>query len=344
MAGIDIFNDNAFSSFELVGALKKVAHVPGMLGQLPIFEDQPVRTTTVAIEQHDQTLTIVPTTPRGAPPRTLARDLRSIRDFRTVRIAQSDRISASQIQDIRAFGDTSELDQVQDEVMGVMTRLRNNMLATHENMRLGAVQGIVYDSDGSTVIRNWFTEFGITQATEIDFDLDNATPASGAVRIKCNQVTRAMMRAAKGAWVNGQSYVMALCGDTFFDQLVAHSEVRETYKYQAEAGLLRNTVGNAFGAVQYGDITFVNFRGTDDGTTMAITTTTAKFFPVNAPGAFKRALSPLESMDFVNTPGEEFYPLLIADDDRKFWVDAELYSYPLFICTRPEMLQRARNT
>jgi hypothetical protein len=66
-------------------------------------------------------------------------------------------------------------------------------------MRLGAVQGIVLDANGSTVIRNWHTEFGISQATEIDFDLDNASPASGAVRKKCNDVMRAMKRAAEGA-------------------------------------------------------------------------------------------------------------------------------------------------
>jgi hypothetical protein len=55
------------------------------------------------------------------------------------------------------------------------------------------------------VIRNWFTEFGISQPAEIDFDLDNASPASGAVRKACNGIVRAMIRGSEGAWVEGRA-------------------------------------------------------------------------------------------------------------------------------------------
>ena len=34
--------------------------------------------------------------------------------------------------------------------------------------------------------------------------------------------------------------------------------------------------------------------------------------------------------------------MTIPDRDRNASVRIELYSYPLFICTRPEMLQRAK--
>lgn len=344
MLGLDVFNSDAFSAVELTSALEKVPHVPGLLGQLPIFTPKPIRTTSVSIEQRDRTLTIIPTTPRGAPPSTVAKDRAQIRSFPTVRIAQSDTLYAHELQNYRAFGNMTELAQLQDEVLARMATLRRNILATHEHMRLGAVQGILYDSDGSTVLNNWYTEFGISAATEIDFDLDNAAPTSGAVRIKCNQVVRAMLRAAKGAWVEGQSYVMGLCGDTFWDQLVAHSEVRGTYLNQAAAAELRGAVGAAFGMLDYGNIKFVNYRGTDNGTSVAVGATKCKFFPVAAPGAFEIALSPAETFDFVNTPGQEFYALTVPDRDRNTSVSLELYSYPLPICTRPEMLQSARNT
>lgn len=344
MIGLDVFAGDAFNTFELTSALNKVPYVPRQLGILPIFTPKPVRTQQIGIEQVGRTLTIVPTTPRGAPPSPVAKDRRSLRDFRTVRIAQQDTIYAHELQNIRAFGSMSELAQVQDETLARLTTLRNNIEATHENMRLGAIQGIVYDSDNSTVIYNYFTEFGIVAATEIDFDLDNGSPASGAVRKNCNTVVRAMQRAAKGAWVEGQSYVMGLCGDTFFDQLVAHSEVRGTYLNQSEAGLLRDVVGNVFGAVRYGDIVFVNYRGSDDNSAVAINTLKCKFFPVNAPGAFEMALSPYESFEFLNTPGLPWYALTVPDKDRNQWVSLEVYSYPLPVCTRPEMLQSAKNT
>ena len=34
--------------------------------------------------------------------------------------------------------------------------------------------------------------------------------------------------------------------------------------------------------------------------------------------------------------------MIVPDDDRNMFVDIEAYSYPLFICTRPGMLQRAK--
>lgn len=343
MLGLDVFNSDAFSAVELTSALEKVPYVPGLLGQLPIFTPKPIRSTMVTIEQRDRTLAIVPTTPRGAPPSTVAKDRASIRSFPTVRIAQADTLYAHEIQNYRAFGTMTELAQLQDEVLSRMATLRRNALATLEHLRLGAVQGILYDSDGTTVLYNWFTEFGITAATEINFDLDNASPASGALRTVCNQVVRAMARASKGAWIENQSEVIGLCGDTFFDQLVAHSEYRTTYQDTA-AGLLRDQAGAAWRDAYYGGIRFINYRGTDDTTSIAVSATKCKFFPSNAPGAFEMALSPAETFDYVNTPGQEFYPMIVPDRDRNSHVALELYSYPLPICTRPEMLQSARNT
>jgi hypothetical protein len=35
---------------------------------------------------------------------------------------------------------------------------------------------------------------------------------------------------------------------------------------------------------------------------------------------------------------------MLRDRDRDFWVRPEVYSYPLFICTRPEMLLEAKES
>jgi hypothetical protein len=68
-----------------------------------------------------------------------------------------------------------------------------------------------------------------------------------------------------------------------------------------QAQELRNNVGAPFGSFTYGNIMFVNYRGTDDNSTVAIGTDKCKFFPVNAPGAFMCAYSPAEFFPFVNT-------------------------------------------
>lgn len=346
MATMDIFNQDAFSMISLTEAINKQDFQPRYLSSKGLFLPRRVRTEAIAIEEKDGVLGVIQTSERGAPLDTANKGKRKIRDFRTPRIAKQDTIRASEIANIRAFGSETEFVQVQAEVSDRLngpSGLMRQVEMTWENLRLGAVQGIVLDADGSTVY-DWFSEFSVTQATEIDFDLDAASPASGAVRKKCNQVVRNMMGAAKGAWVPNSTYIEALCGDNFWDDLTSHTEVRATYLNTQQAADLRNDVGMAYESFRYGGINWVNYRGTDDGSTIAINTDKAKFYPVNAPGAFVEAFSPGEFFDTINMPGQDVYAMIIPDRDRNAFVNVEVYSYPLPICTRPAMLQRARRT
>ena len=68
----------------------------------------------------------------------------------------------------------------------------------------------------------------------------------------------------------------------------------------------------------------------------------AKFFPIGANGAFQVGYAPAEFFPYVNQRGQEKYGMIIADKDRDAWRRPEIYSYPLFICTRPEMLLTAK--
>ena len=248
------------------------------------------------------------------------------------------------MQNIRAFGTTSELQAVQNEVAEIMngkTGLRAAVELTHEHMRLGAVQGKVMDADGSQLY-DWFEQFGIARPAILNFDFATATADEGKVRVKCNEVIRAMMRGSHGAWLPGQTYAVGLCGDNFFDDLTSNAETRSTYLNQQEATDLRNEVGQAFGSFRYGNILFINYRGTDDKSLVAVDNDECQFFPVGAPDAFKAGFSPAEFLPFVNTPGQDVYAMVVPDLARQAYVRPEVYSYPLFMCTRPGMLQRAK--
>lgn len=343
MATLDIFNSDAFKLTSMMQAIREVDYLPMRLGELGIFTPTPVRTETVAIEKLGETLSLIQTSNRGAPPDDRNTEKRTVRNFNTVRIAKKDRIMASELAGIRAFGTESELMQVQSEIARRLAGpggLLSEIELTLENMRLGAIQGIVTDADDSTII-DWYSAFGVTQPTEIDFDLDNASPASGAVRKKCSQVVRAMMKAAKGAWIPS-TRIHALCGDAFWDDLTAHVEVRETYLNTMSAADLR--LGNTYESFTYGGITFENYRSTDDGSTVAIGTDKCKFFPVNAPGVFREVFSPGERFEHIGQIGQKVYPLIVRDRERDMFADIEAYSYPLHVCTRPLMLQSARRT
>jgi hypothetical protein len=332
---MDAFNNNAFSMASLSAAVEKVDYVPGLLGSLGIFEPEPVFTRTIAVEKKGTTLTMIPTSPLGAPPRETDRDGRQILDFRTTRLADSFTMYAYEVEGIRAFGTESEFETLQTEYASRMAKVKGNMELTHEFHRLGALQGKLLDADGVSVIYNYFTAFGIAEPSAINFALTTATTDVWA---KCQEVKRAVVRGAKGLFTPA-TQVHALAGDSFYDSLIMHPNVKQFYtNWQAAQGLREQ---QAFESFPFGGITFHNYRGTDDNSTVAIPTAECKFFPVGAKGVFKKAMAPAEFGPFVNTRGQDTYALNVVDKDRQAWTKGELYSYPLYMCCVPEVLQKA---
>jgi hypothetical protein len=338
MASINIFRQDAFSTFEMTSAIERLPYVPEGLGALDVFSDMPIRTTALAVEERDGVLTVIPTSERGAPiPTERSTERRKVRYFEVPRIVQADTVTAAEIQNIRAFGQETELMQVQTEVarrLAGPTGLLTNIRYTHENMRLAAVQGLLLDADGS-VVYNWFDEFQVETPDVVYFDLASNTP--NTIRGICNSLIRSMYRSAKGAMPPG-TRIVALCGDAFYDAFIQHTDVVRTFLNWSEAKDLRGGMGAAFDMFEFGGIEWTNYRGSDDNTTIKIGDDEVKFFPI-APGIFERALAPGETFDWVNTPGKEFYVINIPDRDRNAFVRFEAYSYPLFICKRPEVLR-----
>jgi hypothetical protein len=347
MVAINVFEDDAFSFTQLVGAIDKVPYNPTFMQSLNLCVPRPVTTTSVYVEERNGTLGLVQTTPRGSPPPERTTEKRAVRPFKTVRIAKKDRLMADEIAGIRAFGSESDVQAMQKELMRRLSGpagLQSEIEMTWEHMLQGMVQGIVLDADGS-VIYNYYDEFGISQPDVIYFDLTGANAAStavnGATVLKAfirENVVRPMIRASKGM-ITTQSKIMALCGNTFFDKLTSHGDVARAYgNYQQ---VKPDDSSGAFEVFYWGGVYWVDYRGTDDNSTIAIDPDEVKFFPANAPGIFINAWSPGEGFDVVNTPGIPLLPRIVVDPSTlQEWVDAHLRSYPLHICSRPEVLLR----
>lgn len=340
MAILDIFNNDAFSMTSMLDTVDSMEFKPSLLGDMGIFQSNPIRTESIAIESRDGGLSLISTSQRGAPLEQAKNTKRKIRDFRTDRIAKGDRIMASELAFLRGHGETEQVVMLQSEIarrlsgeMGILDDIDYTM----EHMRLGAIQGKVLDADGSTVIYDWFSEFGITQAAEIAFDFANQT--DGDLRQKCTQLARAMKRASGGTWTSS-TRIHALCGDAFWDDLVKLNEVRTKYLNRADSNYVQN--GGAFESLEYGGITWENYQGSDDNSEVAIPTDEVKFFPVNGRGAFLEVFSPGEKFEHIGEMGKIVYPEIVRDLKRDTYVDLEAYTYPLHVCTRPAMLQRGR--
>lgn len=335
----DIFNQNAWGAVEVQEEIvERVAFKPQLLGSLNLFTPIYSRSRVIGIADTNGVLTLIPTSANGAPPEELIPKGAKLRTVEAVRLAKGSTIYAIEMAGVLALPFDEQTVEVADEVTSRTGQIKDDLELTWEHMRFGAVQGKVLDADGTSVLVDWFEFWGIDEPVEINFALATDTTD---VRKMCRNVKRQMQKAAKGAWTPGTK-VGALVGDEFFDLLVNHKQIKETKIGSERAPTLENIEG--YSSIEIEGIVFINYQGTDDGTTIAIGSEKARFFPIGARGAFQVGWAPAsEFKPYLNKRGQEFYGLVLEDKSgRDEWDRVELYSYPLFICTRPEMLLTAR--
>ena len=320
---LDVFRSDAFSFTELVKAINKIPHVPTRLGQMGLFNEEGVYTLTVAIEMQDGVLTLVPTGPRGSRGPAKEVQKRTVRDFRPVHLMQTVKVLADEVQGIRVFGSQTETETAMSLLTKKMAIARRDLDLTHEWQRMGALKGQVLDADATTVLYDYFTEFGVTQQT-LAFDLDvDATKVRG----KCTTLDRMIEDTLGGVMSSGTT---ALCSKEFFDALVDHPAVVDTFKY-TDAATLRSNPRMSF---EFGGVTFEEYRG-KVGSTRFIASGEAYAFPTGVPDLFTTFYAPADYMDAVNTQGMPFY-MVSEDMDYKRGIEYEVQSNPLHICTRPD--------
>jgi hypothetical protein len=209
---------------------------------------------------------------------------------------------------------------------------------TREFHRMGAIDGLIKDADGETII-DWYQALGLTRPDVVEFDFSAASAdGEGVIRQQARALKRQILDSL-GDVVLPNVRIVVLCGDQFFDKLVDNPETRDIYKARPAAGKLLDE-NLAYDAFDYAEIRWVNYRGSEESG-VGVPTDEFRAFPV-APGIFEEGLSPGEFLDTINMPGKRQYPLVIPDKKRNMFVDLEIYSYPLYICKRPEALRRGR--
>lgn len=338
---LDIFNSAAFSVTRLSQVVNELKYVPGRIGELNLFESTSVDTTSIAVEKNGDMLSLVPPTPRGAPGTTVGKPKRDLRSLIIPHFELNASIYAEEVQNVRALGSDQALESVVQKVAQHQQMLVRSMAATEEHARMGAVQGVVTYADSTTL--DLFSEFSVSQESEIDFDLDNASPAEGVLRKKCAAVTRQISNILEGVPFTG---IHAFCGDNFFDDLLSHKEVRETYKGWNEAQILRDSyVGpnrSSYGIFQFGGIVFENYRGSV-GSTGFINTDKVHIFPLGVPGLFRTVYAPADYEETVNTLGQRLYSRTWPMPNGKGrHIDVQMNA--LQYCSRPKSLIKGKRT
>lgn len=334
---LDLFRNDAFSLRQLTAAVNNMPVVPGKLGQLGIFREFGVTTPNIMIEEKNGVLSLVPTKPRGGEKNQNKSGGRKLRALRIPHLPIEDRIMADEIVGVRQFGTEDQLATVQGTVNDKLAEMTVKLDATVEHLRIGAVKGQILDADGS-VIYDLFDEFGVTQAAEIDFDLDNANPASGALKKKCNSVIRATEIALGNAVI--YDHIHAYASPEFMDDFTSHPEVVESYKRQESQFLREGQVKRAF---VWGDIVWEEYNGAV-GDRRFIAQDKVHFFPVGAPGLFEQPNAPAAFVETVNTIGLPRYAKIAPDDKYDEYVDVFLQANTLPYCTKPKTLMKGKRT
>lgn len=331
---LDVFKGDAFSVISLTDRVNKLPYVPGRAGQAIDWMEEGVPTTTIMIEEQSGTLTLINPSARGGPGVSVAKDKRKARNLIVPHIQIDDAVMAEEVQGVRAFGQESQVQTVQQIVDARMQQhLALKVDPTLEYQRMGAVRGIILNPDGTTLY-NLFTEFNVAQPAEVAFDLTVA--ANGAVRKTCTAVVRTVAAALGAIPFTG---VHAFCSDAFWDDLIANGEVRASYLQQQEASQLRE--GVAYQQLRFGGITFENYRGAVTGTTQFVLTDKAHFFPVGTPGLWRTVYAPADYIETVNTIGLPRYAKQYPMPNDK-GVMLEVQSNPLSYCVRPNALVQGR--
>lgn len=347
---LNIFRNDAFSTATLQRVVTNVDYVPQALGQMNIFEDKPIDSVFVIIFEEDGKIRLIPTTERGAPDIMQGRDTGRFRALKTPRISKRDQVNASELLGVAdtALPQTIRLRNAAELVNERLGKLKSDLEATLEYHRLGALQGKLMDVDGTTVIADYFAEMGVTQPAIIDVDFANITEEAFMMFFQDN-FFRPTLRVLKDRKTPA-TQLAALVGDTFWAKLMTHPGFRDIYKLELQGRALARAANplvapNAWMEVDFGGVRWINYMGTDDGTTIAVPTNMVYFFPLNAKDVFARYLSPGETLSQVG-PGKKGLPqyVILRPDPRQDpeFIEIILRSYPLHACIFPKALSRAK--
>jgi len=325
------FAADSFNLWHMGAAINRLPNNYGRLREMNLFPEEGVRGHEIVIDEKDGKLNLLSTLPLGSPGQKSSRGTRKARAFTIPHIPYDDLILPTEYANIRAFGTESSTEPFTRIMNNHLQSARNKHAITLEYLRMGALKGLIYDSDGSTVIYDLYKEFVITQKT-INFALNNA---STEVVLKCLEVKRHIEKYLQGEIM---SSIRVLVDKDFYDALVTHTKVTAAYARWRDGELLRSDMRKGF---PFADLIFEEYEGyAPDAAGVVrkfIASKHAIAFPLGTQTTFKTFFAPADFIETANTLGR---PLYAKSEPQEFnrGVKIHTQSNPLPLCTRPEIV------
>jgi hypothetical protein len=332
----------AFNLIELTDAINRRLYRIDQVGAMNLVQAKGVRTLKVAVEQMTEgNLGLLTPIARGAPAPQITKDLRTMVDLESVRIAAEDTIFADSLKDVRLYGTEGQERALEETRNESLEKITARLDATFEHHLLGMVQGIVKNPAGATIL-NCYTAFGQTQAGEVNLELDETSDET-----KTPKAVQGIVRATWAALAGFSGYTIRCLTDaTGFDNLINSLAYRNSYRFDSVSGALRE---NAFGrVVHWQGVDWEEYRLGNSGYSSGsfIATGKFKFFPVfPSPelGIYRTRWIPSDSIVDLGEAGMSRY--VKVGEDLQYtgsprWIKLMGESNPLVYCTHPAALQR----
>lgn len=319
-----------FTVATLTKAINTLPVPSTILGDSGLFKTEYTKNLYVVVESINGRLVLVENTNRRDEPKAIDGKKRTRRVFEIPHLPKKDVLHPDDLQ-IATFGESTEIEEQSKVINNKLQYLKNDIEATKEYHRVGAISGLILDADGTSVIYDLYKEFGVKQIS-MSLDLDNP---DADVRGNIIKMKRASQKKLGGAIVKGWK---CYCSSELFDKLTAHPNVQKAYANYAEAS--DKIGGDKREGFEFGGVTWIEYE-------VEIMTTTGKIVRYIKEGVgrlvpvvedlFKTIYAPANYNETVGTLGKEIYAKAEPRDMGKGW-NVESQSNPLMLCTQPDAL------
>lgn len=349
---LDIFKNDAFSVTSLQRVVDKAPYAPQALGAMRLFEPKPILTEQVLLYEKDGGYGLIPATERGSPWIQQIRRQGRLRALETIALRKQDTLRAGELMGVAnaALPENIRLRTAQEITAERTQQLKTDLEATKELHRLSALQGKLLDADGTTVLVNFFTEYGIAEPATVNFDF-SAIAENGLAKFIQTNITDPIIDVLKanGRYRPGVT-IGALVGDQFWYSLIGHADVVKRWLAMEQVrsiAIASNPLANlpTYDEIVIGNVRFMHYQGSSTGD-IDIGVNAAHFFPIGAPDVFNVYWSPGETLNDIQQPGRPEYLYVQPDvrDQMPSHVDFFIAAYPLYACIFPSALLKGAKT
>lgn len=331
MPGIDIFNDDAFSVQTLTAAINNPPVgqvVPTVLDALFAGNEEGVTTTTISIERDNDSLALVPNSPRGSVGDADAVNRRDGIPFKLLHLQEPGKVLADEVQNVRAFGKDTEVQTVQGMLMKKLFKAQTKINATKVFHRFGAITGKILDADGTKVLEDMFARFNFQQETVTFPFWDESKDMADFIRTAKRYAEDVI---GSSGVIGGY---LTLTGRGFWDAFVSHVSVKDAFNfYQGGAFKIQD---NRLPGFSFQGATWQEFYG-KVGDRLFIQPNEAYLVPLGVIDLFMTRYGPADYVETVNTMGQPFYAKQEMMKMGK-GVEFEVQSNPIHLCTKPHAI------